>query len=129
MYPQCHLPFADKVKMIGLFAFPENDVSGLEAYVGNAADDGLHVLRGQINEKRVPTQNALKGFRGDPPPSMGSDWVSALLATLAPRLRRTSAGTCLSPDEADAVTPHTAQTHLPLGSSPESALNSDPVAA
>ena len=30
MYPQRHLPFAYQVKMIGLFAFPENDVSGQE---------------------------------------------------------------------------------------------------
>jgi hypothetical protein len=53
MYPQRHLPFADQVKMISLLAFIENDLSGLEAYVGNAADNGLDVLRGQIMEKRV----------------------------------------------------------------------------
>jgi hypothetical protein len=75
--------------MIGLFAFPENDVAGLEAYVGNAADDGLDVLRGQINEKRVLTQNALKSLHGAPPPSMGSDWVLVLPGTSASRLHWT----------------------------------------
>jgi hypothetical protein len=53
MYPQRHLPLADQVKMISLLAFIENDLSGLEAYVGNAADNGLDMLRGQIMEKRV----------------------------------------------------------------------------
>jgi hypothetical protein len=70
MNPQRHLPLSDQVKMISLFAFIENDLSGLEAYVGNAAGDGLDVLRGQIMEKRVGPQNALQSFHGDPPPSM-----------------------------------------------------------
>jgi hypothetical protein len=60
---------------------------------------------------------------------MGSDWIFVLPATLAPRLDRTSAGTCLFSEEADAVTHQTAQTHLPSGSLPESALNLNPVAA
>jgi hypothetical protein len=110
MYPQRHLPFADQVKMIGVFAFPENDVSGLEAYVGNAADDGLDVLRGHIMEKRVRTQNALQSLHGDPPPSMGSDWVFVLPATRASRLHWTFAGAGLSPAEAHAfhITPRRA---------------------
>jgi hypothetical protein len=41
--------------MVGLFAFPENEPSGPEAHVGNTAEDGLHVLRRQISQKRVRT--------------------------------------------------------------------------
>jgi hypothetical protein len=129
MYPQCHLSFADQVKMIGLFAFPENDVSGLEAYIGNAADDGLDVLRGQIMEKRVRTQNAFQSFHGDPPPSMPSDWVFVLPATLALRLDRTSADACHSWEEGYGVVRHTAPPLLPLGSSPVSALDFNSAAA
>src|ERR1035441_7615783 len=100
MYPQRHFPFADQVKVIGLFAFIENHLSGLEAYVGNAAGDGLNVPGGQFMEKRVRTQNALQRLHGNPPPSV----------------RSCDTGLCW--EEAKRIRHHNGQPPLTLGCSP-----------